>query len=227
VGATPVQNVGAYGQEIAEVVDRVEVFDRLTSRVHPMSGADCGFGYRTSIFRAEPDRFLVLSVRLRLRESDRSAPVRYAELAARLDASVGDELPLHEVRAAVLDLRRRKGMVLDTEDHDTWSAGSFFINPVVDGGVLPSDAPRWPQADGLVKTSAAWLIERSGFAKGFGRELGSGRATLSSKHTLAVTNRGGASTEDILLLARTVRDGVRQHYGISLHPEPTLVGVSL
>jgi UDP-N-acetylmuramate dehydrogenase len=227
VGATPVQNVGAYGQEVAEVIERVEVYDRLTSRVHAMSAGDCAFGYRTSVFRSEPSRFVVLAVTLRLRRSVLSGPLRYGELAARLGASVGDQLPLAEVRAAVLDLRRGKGMVLDPADHDTWSAGSFFTNPVMEGERLPDDAPRWPQPDGLVKTSAAWLIEHAGFVKGFGGEIGSGRATLSSKHTLAVTNRGGATTADVLLLARTVRDGVRQKFGVTLHPEPTLVGVTL
>jgi UDP-N-acetylmuramate dehydrogenase len=226
-GATPVQNVGAYGQEVAEVIDRVEVFDRRMSDLRSMTADDCGFGYRSSIFRAEPDRFVVLSVRFRLRETNRSAPLKYAELATRLDASVGDVLPLAEVQAAVLELRRGKGMVLDAQDHDTWSAGSFFTNPIVPAELLPEAAPRWPASGGLVKTSAAWLIERAGFARGFGRELGSGRAALSSKHTLAITNRGGASTEDVLLVARTVRDGVRQAFGVSLVPEPTLVGIRL
>ena len=135
--------------------------------------------------------------------------------------------PLAEVRAAVLELRRAKGMVLDDADHDTWSAGSFFTNPVLAAGDVPPDAPQWPQTDGRVKTSAAWLIEHSGFAKGFGTDVGSGAATLSTKHTLAITNRGGATTQDILLLARTVRDGVHDRFGVTLHPEPTLVGVHL
>ncbi len=226
-GATPVQNVGAYGQEVAEVIDRVEVFDRRESSVRSMSARDCNFGYRSSIFRAESDRFVVLSVRFRLRDANLSAPVRYAELAARLDASVGDVLPLAEVQAAVLELRRGKGMVLDAQDHDTWSAGSFFTNPIVPAEQLPETAPRWPAPGGLVKTSAAWLIEQAGFVRGFGRELGSGRATLSYKHTLAITNRGGASTEDVLLVARTVREGVRQTFGVTLAPEPTLVGIHL
>jgi UDP-N-acetylmuramate dehydrogenase len=158
--------------------------------------------------------------------SGTSTPIRYAELARSLGVEVGARAPLADVRKAVLALRRGKGMVLDAADHDTWSAGSFFTNPLLaadDAAALPDDAPRWPTADGRVKTSAAWLIERAGFAKGHG----AGPATLSSKHTLALTNRGGASTADLLALAREVRDGVRDRFGISLEPEPVLVGCSL
>ena len=227
VGATPIQNVGAYGQEVADVVTGVDVLDRLTGRQHSMTPADCGFGYRTSVFKTEPDQFVVLSVRLRLQESSQGAPVRYTELSRRLDIEVGKSAPLAEVRAAVLELRRAKGMVLDDDDHDTWSAGSFFTNPVLAQSDVPADAPQWLQGDGRVKTSAAWLIEHAGFQKGFGVDLGTGAATLSTKHTLAISNRGGATTEDIVLLARTVRQGVRDRFGVTLHPEPTLVGVHL
>ena len=227
VGATPIQNVGAYGQEVADVVASVDVFNRHTDRVHTMTAADCGFGYRTSVFKAHPDRFVVLSVRLRLPVASRGASVRYTELTRRLDIEVGESAPLAEVRAAVLELRRAKGMVLDDADHDTWSAGSFFTNPVLAQGDVPADAPQWLQADGRVKTSAAWLIEHAGFGKGFGAEVGSGAATLSTKHTLAITNRGTATTEDLLLLARTVRAGVHDRFGVTLQAEPTLVGVDL
>jgi UDP-N-acetylmuramate dehydrogenase len=227
VGATPIQNVGAYGQEIAEVVAGVEVYDRLTARRRRMSRADCGFTYRGSAFKGEPGRFVVLTVHLRLRMGDEGAPVRYAELAGVLGVEPGGRAPLPAVRAAVLDLRRRKGMLLDADDHDTWSAGSFFTNPVLPASAVPDGAPRWKQPDGRVKTSAAWLIEQAGFGKGFGSGLGTGRATLSTKHALAVTNRGRATTEDLLLLARTVRSGVRERFGVTLHPEPTLVGVHL
>jgi UDP-N-acetylmuramate dehydrogenase len=227
VGATPIQNVGAYGQEIAEVVVGVEVYDRLTARRRRMSRTDCAFTYRGSVFKSEPDRLVVLAVHLRLRVDDEGAPVRYAELAGTLGVELGGRAPLSAVREAVLDLRRRKGMLLDAADHDTWSAGSFFTNPVLPASEVPDAAPRWEQPDGRVKTSAAWLIEQAGFGKGFGAELGTGRATLSTKHTLAVTNRGQATTEDVLLLARTVRSGVRQRFGVTLHPEPTLFGVHL
>lgn len=227
VGATPIQNVGAYGQEIADVVVSVDVFDRMTDRTRTLLAADCGFGYRTSAFKAHPDRFLVLSVRLRLPTSGQGEPVFYTELARCLAVEPGESAPLTDVRAAVLELRRAKGMVLDDADHDTWSAGSFFTNPVLTQADVPADAPRWLQDDGRVKTSAAWLIEQAGFPKGFGADVGTGAATLSTKHTLAVTNRGGATTEDLLLLARTVRSGVHTRFGVTLHPEPTLIGVDL
>lgn len=227
VGATPIQNVGAYGQEVSDVVVSVDVFDRKLQRANTMARTDCRFGYRTSAFKEEPDRYVVLSVRLRLSASTDSGPVRYTELASLVDIELGEKAPLGDVYAAVLELRRSKGMVLDSSDHDTWSVGSFFTNPILALPDVPVDAPQWTQPDGRVKTSAAWLIERSGFTKGFGAALGTGAATLSTKHTLAITNRGSATTSDILLLARTVRDGVHDRYGITLQAEPTLVGVHL
>lgn len=228
VGATPIQNVGAYGQEVADTIEGVEVYDRLTARRHWMSNADCAFGYRTSVFKQERDRFVVLNVRIRLAASPVSRTVAYLELARVLGVDVGATAPTAAVRDAVLSLRRGKGMVLDDSDHDTWSAGSFFTNPVLDAGVaLPDSAPRWQQPDGDIKTSAAWLIERAGFDKGFGAEVGRGAATLSTKHTLAITNRGDATTAELLTLARTVRDGVRAQFAIDLYPEPTLINCHL
>jgi UDP-N-acetylmuramate dehydrogenase len=166
---------------------------------------------------------VVLSVTFQLPLGDLGAPVRYAELAGALGVAVGERVPTQRVREAVLALRGRKGMVLDAEDHDTWSTGSFFTNPVIDPAQVPEGAPAWPQEDGRVKTSAAWLIEHAGFGKGFG----TGRARVSGKHTLALTNRGGASTEELMRLARTLRDGVRDRFGIELVNEPVLVGCSL
>lgn len=227
VGATPIQNVGAYGQEIAEVISSVEVFDRSSQSVRSMSAAECDFGYRSSIFKAESQRFVVISVSFRLRSSSVAAPVKYDELARRVGVDVGASASLAAVREAVLDLRRSKGMVLDDDDHDTWSAGSFFTNPVLAASDVPTDAPRWDLPDGRVKTSAAWLIERAGFPKGFGSEVGTGSVALSTKHTLAITNRGGATTADVVLLARTVRAGVYEQFGVTLQAEPTLVGVAL
>jgi UDP-N-acetylmuramate dehydrogenase len=226
-GATPVQNVGAYGQEIADVVARVRTFDRVEGVQRTFMAADCGFGYRTSRFKAEPWRFVVLDVALQLRLSPTSEPIRYAELARRLGTEVGSRSPLADVRAAVLELRRAKGMVLDADDHDTWSVGSFFTNPVLDpaaAAALPDDAPRYPAPDGRVKTSAAWLIEHAGVRRG--HSLGTA-AAVSSKHTLALTNRGGAATADILALAVDVRYRVQAAFGIVLEPEPTLVGGGL
>jgi UDP-N-acetylmuramate dehydrogenase len=226
-GATPVQNVGAYGQEVAETVRSVQVWDRETGSVRELSAVDCAFGYRTSIFK-HSDRYVVLSVRIALRRSPDSGPIRYAELARNLNVEVGAGAALPAVRETVLELRRGKGMVLDPDDHDTWSAGSFFTNPVVDQVDFEArldhgaSYPHWP-AEGGVKLSAGWLIDQAGFGRGYG----SGRVGLSGKHTLALTNRGGASTTELIELARSVRDGVADRFGVRLHPEPRLVGVTL
>jgi UDP-N-acetylmuramate dehydrogenase len=223
VGAVPIQNVGAYGQEVCDVISRVHVWDRVERRTRTMFASDCGFGYRTSVFKRDPARYVVGAVTFQFRLGDLGAPVRYAELARALDIGIGGRAPSAQVRSAVLGLRRRKGMVLDASDHDTWSAGSFFTNPFVEPEALPAGAPAYPQPDGTVKTSAAWLIERAGFGRGYG----SGPVGLSTKHTLALTNRGGATTAELLALAREIRDGVVARFGIALHPEPTLVGCAL
>ena len=223
VGATPIQNVGAYGQEVAQTLASVRCWDRLAGEVHTFAAAECGFGYRTSRFKEEPDRHVVLAVTFQLRLGDLGAPVAYAELARRLGVDTGGRVPMADVREAVLALRRGKGMVLDPADHDTWSAGSFFTNPVLDPAAVPAEAPAWPQPDGRVKTSAAWLIEHAGFARGYGE----GPAGLSTKHTLALTNRGTATAADLLAVAREVRDGVRARFGVTLVNEPVLVGCSL
>ena len=225
-GATPIQNVGAYGQEVAQTIASVRTYDRVQRRQRTFAAADCGFGYRHSRFKAEPGRHLVLEVTFQLRAGDRSQPVGYGELARTLGVEVGARVPLDAAREAVLALRRRKGMVLDGEDRDTWSAGSFFTNPVLAPDAarrLPPDAPRWALPDSRVKVSAAWLIEQAGFGRGYGR----GAARLSTKHTLALTNRGGASAEELLVLAREVRDGVRARFDVELVPEPVLVGCTL
>ena len=226
VGATPIQNVGAYGAEVGQHVTTVRTLDRSTGNVKTLFAVECGFGYRSSVFKAQPGRYVVLDVTFQLRLGSLSAPVRYAELARVLGVEVGARVPATEVREAVLGLRRGKGMVLDDADPDTWSAGSFFTNPVLDAAAadaLPEGAPRFAQPDGSVKTSAAWLIEHAGFGRGFG----DGPARISTKHTLALTNRGSAHASDLLALAREVRDGVRRAYGIALEPEPVLVGCEL
>ena len=224
VGATPIQNVGAYGQEVADTIASVRCWDRVLRGQRTFAAADCAFGYRTSRFKRDPGRHVVLEVTFQLPLGDLGAPVRYAELARTLGVEVGSRAAAADVREAVLGLRRGKGMVLDTGDHDTWSAGSFFTNPfVTDGALLPDDAPRWPQPDGSVKTSAAWLIEHAGFHKGHGDD----RVSLSTKHTLALTNRGGAATTDLLALAAEVQRGVQERFGIRLVNEPVLVGCEL
>ncbi|TCC37071.1 UDP-N-acetylmuramate dehydrogenase [Kribbella sindirgiensis] len=219
-GSTPVQNVGAYGHEVAETVASVRVWDRVAGKVETIFAAGCGFSYRNSRFKADPSRYVVLEVAFQLTLGDLSAPVGYAELARVLDVEPGSRAPMTEVREAVLGLRRGKGMVLDPADHDTWSAGSFFTNPILDTPAeVPAGAPQWPQPDGRVKTSAAWLIEHAGVSKGFTI----GNAAVSTKHTLALTNRGQATAKELLTLATHVRTQVQQSFDITLINEPVLV----
>jgi UDP-N-acetylmuramate dehydrogenase len=234
VGATPIQNVGAYGQEVAETIVGVRVLDRATGTVEELAPAACGFTYRSSAFKRDPGRWVVLAVRFALHASDLSAPIRYAELARALDVELGERAALTDVREAVLALRRRKGMVLDPADPDTYSAGSFFTNPILDADAwaalqarvndrLGPDAqpPSWPEGDGHVKTSAAWLIERAGFHRGHGDP---GGIAISTKHTLALTNRGAGTTAQLVALARDIAGGVREAFGVELVPEPVFVG---
>ncbi|MBY0442739.1 MAG: UDP-N-acetylmuramate dehydrogenase, partial [Mycobacteriaceae bacterium] len=236
VGATPVQNVGAYGVEVADTITGVLLLDRRCGQVRWVTPAELGFGYRTSVLkRGNGDARLpavVLEVEFTLDASGRSAPLRYGELAAALGVQTGERADPAVVRAAVLALRAGKGMVLDADDYDTWSVGSFFINPVVTAecyhqlagqGVGP--VPHYPAPDG-VKLAAGWLVERAGFSKGY-PNLATAACRLSTKHALAVTNRGGATTEDVLALARSVRDGVRAVFAVTLEPEPVLVGCAL
>ncbi|NEA15165.1 UDP-N-acetylmuramate dehydrogenase [Streptomyces halstedii] len=236
-GATPIQNVGAYGQEVSSVVTEVVAYDRHTGESVTLPNEACAFAYRHSRFKAEPDRYVVLRVRFALEDAGGlSAPLRYPETARAMGVGQDDRVPLGEARATVLRLRAGKGMVLDPDDHDTWSAGSFFTNPILDeeaytaflaraGARLGADVtpPAFPAGEGRVKTSAAWLIDKAGFTKGYG----TGSARISTKHTLALTNRGDATTEDLLMLAREVVDGVREAFGVTLVNEPVTVGVSL
>ena len=241
-GATPVQNVGAYGADVSHSITGVRAWDRETRTVVDFTNEELQFGYRDSALKRSTvngsPRYVVLTVDFGLTRGMESAPVRYAELARALGVEVGERAAADDVRREVLRLRAGKGMVLDSADPDTWSTGSFFTNPVVSerqAAQLPPEAPRYPVAEpGMVKLSAAWLIDRSGFPKGFGlpqtgqgTELAGGRASLSTKHTLAVTNRGTASTEDLLAVARAVADGVEDAFGIRLHPEPLLINCSL
>lgn len=228
-GATPVQNVGAYGVEVADTMTRVKLLERPTGEVHWVPAAELDFGYRHSALKND-SQAIVLEVEFALDEHRRSAPLRYAELAATLGVPLGSRADPVEVRAAVLSLRARKGMVLDPADPDTVSVGSFFTNPVVPVDRferMQADAeapiPHYPAPDG-VKLAAGWLVEQAGFGRGF---PGEGPCRLSTKHALALTNRGGATTADVLALARTVRDGVHATFGVRLVPEPVLVGCRL
>ncbi|WP_406137263.1 UDP-N-acetylmuramate dehydrogenase [Streptomyces sp. NBC_01089] len=236
-GATPIQNVGAYGQEVSSTLTEVVAYDRTTGETVTLSNAECRFSYRHSRFKAEPDRYLVLRVRFELEDAGGlSAPVKYPETARVLGVEAGDRVPAATVRETVLKLRAGKGMVLDADDHDTWSAGSFFTNPILDDAQFAAfrarvrerlgaeaAAPAFPAGEGLTKTSAAWLIDKAGFTKGYG----TGPARISTKHTLALTNRGLATTDDLLALAREVVAGVHEAFGVTLVNEPVTVGVSL
>jgi len=234
-GATPVQNVGAYGQEIAQILAAVRVYDRAERAVRTLDAAGCGFGYRSSVFKTT-DRYVVLRVTFALERSPLGAPVQYAELARALGVAVGKRAPLAAVQSAVLGLRRGKGMVVDPDDPDTRSAGSFFTNPTLGPAELAAlearvaarlgqdvAVPRYPAAGDAAKVSAAWLIERAGFAKGYTR----GRAAISTKHTLALTTREGATSAELVALAREVRNGVREAFGVELHNEPVLLDDTL
>ncbi|MFI1096178.1 UDP-N-acetylmuramate dehydrogenase [Streptomyces sp. NPDC020917] len=236
-GATPIQNVGAYGQEVSSTITEVVAYDRQRGETVVLANEDCGFGYRHSRFKADPARHVVLRVRFALEDAGGlSAPVKYPETARALGVEAGDRVPLSKARETVLALRAAKGMVLDEGDHDTWSAGSFFTNPVLGAADyaafleraharLGADVtpPAYPDGTDRTKLSAAWLIDKAGFTKGYG----TGPARLSGKHTLALTNRGDATAQDLLALAREVRDGVHAAFGVTLVNEPVTVGVAL
>lgn len=237
-GATPVQNVGAYGADVSQTIAAVRTWDRERNAVQTFTNSELKFGYRDSVLKQTTTdgspRYVVLTVEFQLPLGRMSAPIRYAELARSLGVEAGKRAYSNDVRREVLRLRASKGMVLDASDRDTYSTGSFFTNPIVPAtaaAALPEGAPQYPAGnDGLVKLSAAWLIDQAGFGKGFGLEPASvsgGRASLSTKHTLAITNRGGASAEDMVAIAREVRRGVVERFGIELHPEPLLIGLAL
>jgi len=226
VGGAPIQNIGAYGHEVSETIARVRVYDRKAKEIKTFAATDCKFGYRESIFKEEKDRYVVLTVTFQLRKGEQSLPITYAELAKHLGLNIGDRAPVKAVRAAVMELRARKGMLLDSSENQVMSAGSFFVNPIlskVDADKLPVDAPRWPQADGKVKTSAAWLMEHSGVTKG---EKFAG-AQISERHVLALTNSGSAKAEDIVQLAKAAQKRVMEKFGIELKAEVQLIGINL
>ena len=233
-GATPIQNVGAYGQEVAEVITSVRVFDREEHEVVELTPDQCWFSYRSSAFKREPGEWVVLTVTFALDAQPHSRPIRYRELARALGVELDESAPLADVREAVLSLRRSKGMVIDPDDPDSVSAGSFFTNPILDPAHfeeleervardLGPDArlPSFPDPDGQVKTSAAWLVEHAGFGRGYGAP---GPIMVSTKHSLALVNRGGGTTAQLLALAHEIQQGVRRRFGVELTPEPRFVG---
>ena len=242
VGSTPIQNVGAYGQDVSQTIVEVELLDRDSGELERFSAADCGFAYRDSVFKrtqkGSTGRYVVLAVTFSLERSELSQPVGYAALAQGLDVAMGERVPLADAREAVLAQRRQRGMVWDADDHDTWSCGSFFTNPIITTAQMDDvrahviermgpNAPEPPEFDageGLVKTSAAWLIDKAGYGKGYAMP---GPAALSTKHPLAITNRGGARAADVANLAREIREGVEDAFGVRLVNEPVFVGHQL
>lgn len=226
VGAAPIQNIGAYGHEVSEFITRVRTYDRKEKCVATFTNAECDFTYRSSRFKVERNRYVILDVAFQLRVGELTTPITYSELAKALSIEIGGKASIEATREATLVLRASKGMLLDTKDHDSWSAGSFFTNPIVAADIatkLPVDVPRWPQPDGRVKVSAAWLMEHAGVHKG---DVLSG-ARISTKHVLALTNTGNATAADIAALAKAARDKVHAAFGITLEAEVNLIGVNL
>lgn len=226
VGAAPIQNIGAYGHEVSEFITRVRTYDRQNREIKTFTNLECEFEYRNSHFKSHPGRYVILDVQFNLRSGEMTTPITYSELATKLGIEVGEKAPVAATRKAVLELRGMKGMLLNKADRDSWSAGSFFTNPIVSPEVaakLPADAPKWPTSDGRVKTSAAWLIENSGIHKGDAH----GGARVSTKHVLALTNAGNATANDILELAHVAKEKVYEKFGITLETEVNLVGVTL
>lgn len=226
VGAAPIQNIGAYGHEVSEFITRVRTYDRVNKGIKTFTNSECDFSYRNSYFKSHPGRYVVLDVAFQLRIGEMTTPITYLELAKKLEIELGDKASVIDCRTAVLELRGKKGMLLSNEDHDSWSAGSFFTNPIVSqqaADSLPNAAPKWPQLDGRVKISAAWLIENSGIHKG--DEIGGAR--ISTKHVLALTNTGHATASDIAALAKRARDHVESVFGITLVAEVNLIGLEI
>jgi UDP-N-acetylmuramate dehydrogenase len=226
VGAAPIQNIGAYGHEVSELITRVRTYDRQAKALKTFTNSECDFSYRNSHFKSHPGRYVILDVQFNLRIGEVSTAITYAELAKKLGIQVGEKAPVDVTRRAVLELRAAKGMLLNPNDRDSWSAGSFFTNPIVTKEIaaqLPEGAPQWPTADGMVKTSAAWLIEHSGVHKGDSH----GGARVSTKHVLALTNAGNATATDIAELAKSAQKSVFEKFGITLEAEVNLIGITL
>jgi UDP-N-acetylmuramate dehydrogenase len=226
IGAAPIQNIGAYGHEVSEFITRVRTYDRVAKGLKTFTNSECDFSYRNSHFKSHSGRYVILDVQFNLRSGEVTTAITYAELAKKLGIEVGEKAPVTATRAAVLELRGAKGMLLNPSDRDSWSAGSFFTNPIVTQEIaakLPEGAPQWPTPDGKIKTSAAWLIEHSGVHKGDSH----GGARVSTKHVLALTNAGNATATDIAELAKSAQKSVFEKFGITLEAEVNLIGITL
>ena len=225
VGGAPIQNIGAYGHEVSEAIVRVRTYDRDNNEIKTFTVDQCEFGYRDSVFKRAGARYVILDVTFHLRRGEFSLPIKYKELADSLKVEIDTRVSTSDLRAAVLALREKKGMLISSAQQN-WSAGSFFINPIISpeqATKLPDGAPRWPQPDGLIKTSAAWLMENAGIVKG--KSING--AKISENHVLALTNAGNATAADLVELARLARSKVQEKFGITLIPEVRFVGIEL
>ena len=221
VGASPIQNIGAYGTEVNSSIKSVQLVDGTTGKSRILTNEELKFSYRFSILKNLTSRFIIENVTFRLKRDKNSKITNYPQVAESLNISPGESVSIKELRNTILAIRKSKGMILDAKDHDTFSVGSFFINPIMEKEKVPTNAPMYENQSGKVKTSAAWLIEQAGFEKGF--RLGG--AMISSKHTLAIANSGNATAEDVIELSNLITSGVLQKFGIALTIEPRILNI--
>ena len=222
IGATPIQNVGAYGSEVKSTIKTLQIVDGSTGKIRQLSNEELKFGYRTSSLKNMQSKFIIENVTFRFKKNKESNLTNYPEVANFLKVTPGTSVPIKELRKAILEIRKSKGMVLNSLDSDTYSVGSFFINPVLPKNQIPENAPIYDAPDGKVKTSAAWLIEQAGFNKGFKLN----NAYISNKHTLAICNLGNASAQEIIALAEKIKSGVLNKFKIELQIEPKILKIS-
>lgn len=219
VGASPIQNIGAYGSEVKTSIKSLQIVDGSTGKSRILSNEELKFSYRYSMLKDLSSRFIIENVTFKLKREKNSKITNYPQVAESLGINPGESVPIKELRKVIIEIRKSKGMVLNPNDHDTFSVGSFFINPVMSKEVVPTNAPMYEHESGKVKTSAAWLIEQAGFEKGFRH----GGAMISSKHTLAISNSGNATAEDVIELSNRIKSGVKQKFGIELNIEPKIL----
>lgn len=219
VGASPIQNIGAYGSEVKTSIKSLQIVDGSTGKSRILNNEELKFSYRYSMLKDLSSRFIIENVTFKLKREKNSKITNYPQVAESLGINPGESVPIKELRKVIIEIRKSKGMVLNPNDHDTFSVGSFFINPVMTKELVPTNAPMYEHESGKVKTSAAWLIEQAGFEKGFRH----GGAMISSKHTLAISNSGNATAEDVIELSNRIKSGVKQKFGIELNIEPKIL----